>query len=541
MLRRFFVVTMIMALALSMLTSKLEAANPGGNNIFSARVFVYDQDNNPYQGIPLKLDVQTTGPWGPNICIQNGATDSQGWAYLECQVDPNYSETLDLMVVTMTNTAYAIGSSQNTSTSSYASIYPFFTIGLDVNENDVVDAWEMPLAQKFCPVLFAPLSDRGLPFGLSNALSTLRPVPVEIMDRDGPNGQPDGILDYHDVEVDVFQGQLFLGTFNMEDILFPSGNPYSNNYPDQILPESTILAQLPGQPLAWFVVRPYYEWATTNFPEDNLSWYSHWEQKISEHAGDTWYDDGTTYIGFDYNGNDLRINYLFPYPFNASAGRHEGDLPTIRVTVNSQDPSIADIISVSYPIHGLSSSRVTQVTYDPNFAESLNSETFNDEGNSNSVFANKYFVIDQTHPVSFGGGYLEYDGFWGYGSHAQYPCPGTWHRSKGLGAVQLDEIVEADGVFQRTVQFDFNNYQNIKIIPPRQYVVANLLNNTNFNWLVFGGWWGHPVSLPTAAAGNVTTNLVLFFTGLIDLLPFVEVEVSLENKAPLSPYKGSIR
>jgi len=52
---------------------------------------------------------------------------------------------------------------------------------------------------------------------------------------------------------------------------------------------------------------------------------------------------------------------------------------------------------------------------------------------------------------------------------------------------------------------------------------------------------GHPVSLPTAAAGNVTTNLVLFFTGLIDLLPFVEVEVSLENKAPLSPYKGSIR
>ncbi|MCG8605771.1 hypothetical protein MJD09_12340 [bacterium] len=52
-----------------------------------------------------------------------------------------------------------------------------------------------------------------------------------IYDRDGPGGHPDGISDYHDVEVDVYNiGGQFVGTYNMEDIeVF--GTPYSNCYP----------------------------------------------------------------------------------------------------------------------------------------------------------------------------------------------------------------------------------------------------------------------------------------------------------------------
>lgn len=69
------------------------------------------------------------------------------------------------MYVTITNQNYEILSSQGTYTETSNDIYPRFDVGLDINRNDVVDGWEMPLAQKFCPVLFAPIEDRGLPFG----------------------------------------------------------------------------------------------------------------------------------------------------------------------------------------------------------------------------------------------------------------------------------------------------------------------------------------------------------------------------------------
>lgn len=167
---------------------------------------------------------------------------------------------------------------------------------------------------------------------------------------------------------------------------------------------------------------------------------------MSEHSGDTWYENGTTYVAFDKNGGNTRVNYLFHYPFNASAGRHEGDLPSLRVTISSQNPNTASIISVSYPIHGIGSVRTIKVDYNQNLAESFAGQTFNDDGYGNPAFANKYFAIAQTHPVSFVSGYLEYDGVWGFGSHAQYPCPGKWHRVEGL-VVVLDEFPECPPFF----------------------------------------------------------------------------------------------
>ncbi len=394
----------------------------------------------------------------------------------------------------------------------------------------------------------APIEDRGLQFGVTNGFNTLRPVPVEIMDRDGPGGQPDGSLDYHDVDVSVYNigGQL-VGIYDMEDLTV-FGTRYSNRYPDVILPYEQRNITPPGKAFGAYILIPHYEWATSNVPEDNDIWYSHWEQKLSEHAGDTWYEDGTTYVAFATDGNNNTvINYLFQYPFNASAGRHEGDLPNIRVTVNTQDPNIADIISVSYPIHGMSSVRTTKVEYNQSLAESFAGQTFNDDGNGNPAFANKYFAINQTHPVSFGGGYLEFDGVWGFGSHAQYPCPGKWHRTEVV--ISLDEFVVSGGLISlETVQFDFNDYQNIKLIPPRDSVVNNLRTDTNYNWLVFGGLWGHWRSLPTAGGGMLgIEDFLNYLTDILDFipLPFIPflpnlVEPPVTNGAPLSPYQGSL-
>ena len=173
-----------------------------------------------------------------------------------------------------------------------------------------------------------------------------------------------------------------------------AGLPYSTFYPERVHRNHKILNFTPpGKAPGTYILHPHYEWATINLPEDNDIWYAKWEQTYNANPQNSLIRDGCTYVSFIKNPNDFTIQYRMHHPFNASAGRHEGDLPTIRVTIDSQDPSIADIVSVSYPIHGISSVRTTKVTYDPNFAESLNSETFNDEGNSNPVFANKYFVL----------------------------------------------------------------------------------------------------------------------------------------------------
>lgn len=107
----------------------------------------------------------------------------------------------------------------------------------------------------------------------------------------------------------------------------------------------------------------------------------------------------------------------------------------------------------------------------------------------------------------------------------------------------MDEFVVAGGLIsQETVQFYFNNYQNIKLIPPRDYVVNNLRTDTNYNWLIFGGLWGHWNSLPTAGANNLIFKLVDFVTEIYNLVPFApDIEIPLENIAPLSPYRGSLQ
>jgi len=70
------------------------------------------------------------------------------------------------MEVAMISYDYTILYSENTITYSLSRIYPRYDIGIDMDNNQIVDDWEMPLAQKFCPVLFAPVDDSGDGFGV---------------------------------------------------------------------------------------------------------------------------------------------------------------------------------------------------------------------------------------------------------------------------------------------------------------------------------------------------------------------------------------
>ncbi|NIT56580.1 MAG: hypothetical protein GWN00_10215 [Aliifodinibius sp.] len=96
---------------------------------------------------------------------------------------------------------------------------------------------------------------------------------------------------------------------------------------------------------------------------------------------------------------------------------------------------------------------------------------------------------------------------------------GTWIREETVFQVDVEEYVVQNGsIPNETIRIDFNNYQNIILIPPKQHVLNCLINDTDFNWLVFGGYWGHRFTTPSAQ------------------VPIVGGYVG--NIAPLSPYGG---
>ncbi|MCG8605772.1 hypothetical protein MJD09_12345, partial [bacterium] len=209
---------------------------------------------------------------------------------------------------------------------------------------------------------------------------------------------------------------------------------------------------------------PHYQWASNDNNEGNVSWYGAWNDLYFQKStieNDSWYVDGTIYAFFERTATEISITYFMHFPFNASANRHEGDLPGILVKLHSQNPSSASITSVRYPFHAESTLRTIPVSYSTSAAEALYDEEFIEDGNGNPTFANKYFVIDGTHPVTFGGGKISELGHFGWGSHAQYPSPGKWIRENLWGLANIDELVVENGsISSETLSFDFNNYQN---------------------------------------------------------------------------------
>ncbi|MCG8605769.1 hypothetical protein MJD09_12330 [bacterium] len=85
--------------------------------------------------------------------------------------------------------------------------------------------------------------------------------------------------------------------------------------------------------------------------------------------------------------------------------------------------------------------------------------------------------------------------------------------------VDIEEyVVENGSISNETIQIDFNGFQNIMIIPPKSYVVQNLITDPDYNWLVFGGYWGHRFTTPTGT-----------FLG-----------IAIGNEAALGPYGGIV-
>ncbi len=448
------------------LTFLYGAANVSSAPMYSASVTVYDQNGQPLAGVPVRLEVHTTTMFDFDI----GTTDMNGYVYLAVTADG----FLDYMYVTITDQDYEILSSQGTYTETSNYLYPTFDVGLDINRNDVVDGWEMPLAQKFCP----DLRLHSLDYGVS-------PVPVESLDRNG-----DGALGWEDVLVRLYDTSGgYHGEFDMDEIAIGEMNPYYMylKYPHLAPVHKEVatpdingngLFGESGEATAVYLMVPHFEWGDISNTSPT-EWYSSWISFIGDHHTETKYADGTTYVNFFDNGNDTIIQYWFFYVFNASANRHEGDWEHINVVLDSQDPTSASISRVEYYFHEEVAPRYTAGV--------------------------DYSIVNSTHPAVFVGGHTGFiDGYDGHGTHGSFPDDGNWPNINPIGT---DEDVDGFGL-----HIDFNNYQNIVIMP----AIETVQPGDPLEWMTFAAYWGHAKSSPSAGED---LDLFAFGTALATMLP----------------------
>jgi len=387
----------------------------------------------------------------------SGWTDSEGDVFL--YVDVPEDAILDSLFARMEDESFTLIDSWGTYSNWNTAIWPRFVVIHDEDQNGIRDEWELPLAQKFCPYLILHGADNGV-----------RPVPVEIMDRNG-----DGILGWEDIIVDVL-------TVGADHVLACS--PYYIWVPEIWWDEQYPFYKPIEGRAAWiyldtngdgnpdfapdfYILISHFEWGHYKDTHPIL-WYEEWNARINDHSDDSRYMEGTTYAHLFRHGNEYVIQYWFFYPFNAAANRHEGDWEHINVVIDSQNPSLANITRVEYYFHW----RVK-----PTYTAGVD-----------------YYLVDGTHPKVFVGGHTTFGGCSGEGSHGSYPKPGRWDDINELGT---DEDVHGDGL-----HINFGNYQNIVIIPN----ISAIDGDSNLNWVIFGGHWGFPDSHPTA--GDTEVNFL---------------------------------
>jgi len=139
---------------------------------------------------------------------------------------------------------------------------------------------------------------------------------------------------------------------------------------------------------------------------------------------------------------------------NDCVNDHEGDWEHINVIINSQDPSTASIVGIDYYFH-------KKTTY--------------------AYQSGDYYVIDNTHPVVFVGGYCSVAGNSGPGSHGSYPVKGRW---SDIGKLDADEDVHGDGRYIHHTGLDV-------FVLPHNPNVIDYMRNKKMCWLKANIPWGH--------------------------------------------------
>lgn len=305
----------------------------------------------------------------------------------------------------------------------------------------------------------------------------MRPVPVEILDRDGDDQltEDDIIFDIYTIRGDKLHPKYHFTRSELSETesttlwTFPFLHPLLPVEFDDWGPWGDGDYNY-GRGI--YLVVPHFEFGDIGHTNGS-DWYNSFEQKVQEHSGESAYQDGTTYTHLFTDNDNVVIQYWFYYPFNHATNRHEGDWEHINVIVDSQIPNSSNIVEIEYYAH-----------YEDVRERNANTAEIV-RGNDNSA-----------HPVVYVSGHQkEIDGCEGNGGHGNFPHAGEYDRIIDLPGdnENIDENVDGQGL-----EINFHYYNNIELIPNIQYISLNS-NQSTLTWMHFPSYSGHVVSHPSAA------------------------------------------
>lgn len=181
---------------------------------------------------------------------------------------------------------------------------------------------------------------------------------------------------------------------------------------------------------------------------------------------------------------EYAVQYWFFYPYNDWVADHEGDWEHIDVHFVGNTPASAQIVRVVYYFH-----------HRYKRCEHVQGE------HSGTDF--DCYVLDDTHPVVFVGGWGQKSVTGGTGSgpgsHGCYPVYGHWDKVVdksvlGMGVFSVDEHVDGNGAFLHWSQFvdsDPNGRYGVVVIKnPNQYDFDG--DDAHMSWIKAQIHFGHP-------------------------------------------------
>lgn len=307
----------------------------------------------------------------------------------------------------------------------------------DQNDNSILDVFEQPLVETFCPSLVLNSGDQGVspepvsimaPAHAKYLWARVYNILGEAMERRVCDDWDPPLSDYY-------------GWLDTENYSFINGRAYMYT------------GAPPDAAFQVYYLVFHLEWAG----QGNTA--SQWRAAYSSEAVNNYYDD-TIYAHLYFLGTSYLIQYWFFYPFNDYINNHEGDWEHINVIVDSQDPSDAQILRVEYYFHH----------------NVLSASSPGDD----------FLLEDGSHPVVFVGGSGDISFGSGDGSHGSFPINGMWTESGGgccWLASKPDEYVDGAG---RYLRYDGLHVVNV----PEPYTV-NYFEHPEWSWLKADIPWGH--------------------------------------------------
>lgn len=354
----------------------------------------------------------------------------------------------------------------------------------DIDNNGVPDNIEEDLITKFKPCLILPPFVTGTTEGPDD--HNVAPRPVDIMRLWA------AVLD---INGDFVCYTTYSGLKNLTSAGYTAWSPTTIGTAivrgNLSLLSSDVYYECSGYvhpdypPAPRYFCKFFYDWAGPDhgdgYYDTPSGWYEVWENGRTAPNGFVYNPSGKLYPNTMYthifvHDGETVIQYYFFYPINNFVNNHEGDWEHINVVLTSQDVNSAKIKRVIYYFH--------KWYYIADKPQSDYPTDFN------------CYVLDQTHPVVFVGGYWAQDftfvvnlyrGY-GPGSHGSYPVYGLWGNIKKVQG----QATSQENIFAPTDFIKYNHWNTFQTILLRKPSYYDFNIDTELSWLSSNLYFGSP-------------------------------------------------